>query len=107
MVLARQARIGPQTMGWRDLSRQTSTAVRKLLPQLTAMLCRERAGLAWVKSETISAGGMDVCEARLASAGGMAMERKAVRAVVKKVSARRPEQVPWVCHSCSSRPWSG
>ena len=52
--------------GWRDLSRQTSTAVRKLWPQLIAMLSGESPGLAVVKSAMISAGGIDVCDERLA-----------------------------------------
>ena len=73
-VFARQERMGPQAMGWSALSRQTSTAVRKLLPQLTAMLSRESAGLARVKSEMISAVGMEVCDVRPASVGGTAME---------------------------------
>jgi len=106
-VLARQERMGPQAMGWRDLSRQTSTAVRKLWPQLMATLLEESEGLARVKSAMISAGGIDICDERLFSVGGMAMERSAVRAVVKKSLALRPEQVPWVCHSCCRRPWSG
>lgn len=106
-VLARQERMGPHEMGWSDLSRQTSTAVRKLWPQLTATLSLVSDGLDRVKSETISSGGMEVCELRFRSWGGIVMERYAVRAVEKKLSAPRPEQVPWVCHSCSSRPWSG
>ena len=86
------------------MSRQTSTAVRKLCPQLTAMLLLEREGLARVKSETISSGAIDVCDERLLSAGGIVMEWTAVRAALKKSFALRPEQVPWVCHSCCRRP---
>lgn len=74
-MLARQERMGPQAMGWRDLSRQTSTAVRKLFPQLITMLSRESLGLALVKSEMISAGGMEVCDERLLSVDGIVMER--------------------------------
>lgn len=66
-VFARHERIGPQEMGRSDLSRQTSMAVRKLWPQLTATLSAVSAGLARVKSETISSGGMEVCELMFAS----------------------------------------
>ena len=59
--------MGPQATGCRDLSRQTSTAVRKLWPQLMATLSEESEGLARVKSETISSGGIDVCELMFAS----------------------------------------
>jgi len=70
-VLARQERMGPQAMGWSDLSRQTSMAVRKLFPQLIAMLLEDSPGLALVKREMISSGGMEVCEERLLSVGGI------------------------------------
>jgi len=73
-VLARQERIGPQAIGCRDLSRHTSTAVKKLWPQLTAILSGDIPGLALVKSEMISAGGIDVCDERLLSAVGIAMD---------------------------------
>ena len=74
-VFARQERMGPQAMGWSDLSRQTSTAVRKLCPQLTATLSGDSEGFARVKSETISSGVIEVCDVRPASVGGMVMER--------------------------------
>ena len=74
-VFARQERMGPQAMGWSDLSRQTSTAVRKLWPQLMAMLSGASPGFARVNSETISSGGIEVCEVSPASVGGMVMER--------------------------------
>ncbi len=70
-VFARQERIGPQAIGCKDLSRHTSMAVRKLLPQLTAILSGDSPGLALVKSEMISAGGIEVCDERLLSAGGI------------------------------------
>src|SRR6266567_3905132 len=53
MVLARQERMGPQGMGWALLFMQTSTAVRRLLPQLRARLAAGKDGLAawnWVRS---------------------------------------------------------
>ena len=62
--------MGPQAMGWSDLSRQTSTAVRKLWPQLMAMLSAQSPGLARVKSETISSGGIEVCEVTLQARAG-------------------------------------
>jgi hypothetical protein len=37
---------------------------------------------------------MDVCVERLWNLGGMTTERTAERAVLKKASAERPEQVP-------------
>jgi len=45
-----------------------------LWPQLTAILSGDIPGLALVKSEMISAGGIDVCDERLLSAVGIAMD---------------------------------
>ena len=64
-------------------------------------------GLAVVKRPRISAGGMEICWVSEVSWVGMATEWKAARAVVKKASGARPEQVPWVCHSWRRRPGSG
>lgn len=67
MIAARQERMGPQAIGWRDLSRQISTAVRKFRPQLMTTLFGESDGLTCVKRETISSGGIAIWELRLES----------------------------------------
>jgi len=64
-------------------------------------------GFDFVKRWRISSGGMEICWVSEVSWVGMATERKAARAVVKKASGERPEQVPWVCHSWRRRPGSG
>jgi hypothetical protein len=46
-----------------------------------------------------------LCERGELSGDGYGVE--AARAVVKKASGVRPEQVPWVCHSWRRRPGSG
>jgi hypothetical protein len=78
-----------------------------LLPQLRAIEALPIAGLVEVKRPRICEGGMEIWWSRDVSSVGMAMEWKAVRAAVKKASGLRPEQVPWVRHSCWRRPWSG
>ena len=67
--------MGPQSVGWRVLLRQTSMAVRKLLPQLRTKLERGMVGLAFVKRPRIWAGGMEICWVSEVSSAGMAMER--------------------------------
>lgn len=86
--------MGPQVIGCSCLSRQTSIAVRKLFPQLRARLAFGMVGFAAVKRPRISPGGSEICLVSRVSVGGIVMERKAVRAASKKVSASRPEQVP-------------
>jgi len=77
------------------------------LPQLRASEEDVIAGLAVVTRSRICAGGRDIWRASWVRVGGMATEWKAVRAAVKKASGDRPEQVPWVRHSCWRRPGSG
>ena len=60
-VLARQERMEPHAVGWALLSMQTSTAVRRLLPQLRARLAAGRVGLAVWKRPRIWAGGREIC----------------------------------------------
>jgi hypothetical protein len=57
--------------------------------------------------ERICAGGREIWWLRLARVGGMMTDWNAVRAALKKASGARPEQVPWVLHSCLRRPGSG
>jgi hypothetical protein len=107
MVLARQERMWPQGMGWALLFMQTSTAVRRLLPQLRARLAAGKDRLAawnWVRS---CFGVREISWFSRESAGGIVTLWKALRARVKKASGERPEQVPWVCHSWRRRPGSG
>jgi len=59
-VLARQERMGPQAMGWPLLFRQTSTAVRRLLPQLMRMLEAGKEGLAAWKRLMSWVGGREI-----------------------------------------------
>ena len=107
MLLARQERIPLQAMGWADLSRQTSMAVRRLLPQERARLAGGNEGLARAKSARVSLGGTELSDLRLVRSGGMTTERKARRASAKNWSGGRPEQVPWVVHSWARRLVSG
>ena len=74
-------------------------AVRKLWPQLTTKLSRGTDGLLAVKRSTIWSGGSDICDESVESVGGIVMAWKAERAVRKKASGLRPEQVPCACHS--------
>ncbi len=106
-MLARQERMGPQGVGWPLLFRQISIAVRWLLPQERARLERGMDGFAAVKRPRICSGGREIWLVSWVKVCGMATEWKAVRAAVKKASGARPEQVPWVRHSCWRRPASG
>lgn len=72
--LARQERTAAQAMGWRDLSRQISMAVRKLCPQLTAKESRGKAGLLAAKRSTMLSGGSEICAVSEARRGGMTTE---------------------------------
>ena len=78
-----------------------------MLPQLRASDEFAIAGLAAVKRSRICAGGREIWLVSWVRVGGMATEWKAVRAAVKKASGDRPEQVPWVRHSCWRSPESG
>jgi len=106
-TLARHDRMPGHGMGWRLLSRQTSTAVRKLFPQLRARPERGIGGLLAVKRLSISSGGIDICLVRPSSVGGIFTDWNALRAAEKNASALSPEHVPCVFHSCRSRPASG